>query len=140
MIASRQKPSVAAKKPAAVIVHCTSGTRPEDIDCPPPLRSSGAHGGADLADEDFELVLEVGQPGRRAGVVAGAGDECSAASHQREQTVMPTWLVASISVACSIAHSVVFAARPPAAAPLSMKKRLEAAHAFGIDDGDEVVG
>ena len=33
-----------------------------------------------------------------------------------EQTVMPSWLVANISVACSIAHSVVFAAPWPASA------------------------
>ena len=31
----------------------------------------------------------------------------------REQTVIPSWLVASMSVACSIAHSVVLAARFP---------------------------
>ena len=33
-----------------------------------------------------------------------------------EQTVMPSWLVASIKVACSIAHRVVWAARLPASA------------------------
>ncbi len=33
-----------------------------------------------------------------------------------EQTVMPSWLVASMSVACSIAHRVVFAALLPASA------------------------
>src|SRR3712207_2997734 len=33
-----------------------------------------------------------------------------------EQTVMPSWLVASIRVACSMAHSVVFAALLPASA------------------------
>ena len=33
-----------------------------------------------------------------------------------EQTVMPSWLVASIRVACSIAHSVVLAALLPASA------------------------
>ncbi|MCY1241840.1 hypothetical protein D9M72_547630 [compost metagenome] len=33
-----------------------------------------------------------------------------------EHTVMPSWLVASISVACSMAHSVVFAALLPASA------------------------
>ena len=40
-----------------------------------------------------------------------------------EQTVMPSWLVASISVACSIAQSVVFAALLPASARGSICER-----------------
>ena len=40
-----------------------------------------------------------------------------------EQTVMPSWLVASMRVACSIAHSAVFAARDPASARGSICER-----------------
>ena len=40
-----------------------------------------------------------------------------------EQTVMPSWLVASISVACSMAHSVVLAALLPASALGSICER-----------------
>ena len=40
-----------------------------------------------------------------------------------EQMVMPSWLVASMSVACSIAHSVVRAARLPSSARGSIEER-----------------
>ncbi len=40
-----------------------------------------------------------------------------------EHTVMPSWVVASISVACSIAHSAVFAARDPVSARGSICER-----------------
>src|SRR6478752_3847474 len=41
----------------------------------------------------------------------------------REQTVMPSWLVASMRVACSMAHSVVLAALLPASARGSIWER-----------------
>ena len=40
-----------------------------------------------------------------------------------EQMVMPSWLVASMRVACSIAHRVVFADRLPSAARGSIWER-----------------
>ena len=40
-----------------------------------------------------------------------------------EQTVMPSWHVASMSVACSIAQSAVFAHRDPASARGSICER-----------------
>ena len=65
-----------------------------------------------------------GQPVRPSGTSSRwwiAGSETFRMSS--EQTVMPSWLVASMSVACSIAHRAVFAERDPASARGSICER-----------------
>ena len=69
-------------------------------------------------------MASAGRPVRPSGISSRwwiAGSDTFRISS--EQMVMPSWLVASMSVACSIAHSAVFAARLPASASGSICER-----------------